>query len=175
MEADDNRKALPHNQHPEPPPREADNLNPHAHVQGKTKTARSKRTLPLPEKTATALRVRASIQQADLRAAGEGWAETGLVFTTTLGTPIEPSNLRRTFDKDIAAAGVRRIRFHDMRHTCASLLLAQGVQMRVVMEVLGHSNMAFTSDIYSHVAPTTLRSASEAMNSALDVNDSGLK
>lgn len=142
---------------------------------GPTKTARSKRTLPLPEKTATALRARASIQQADLRAAGEGWVETGLVFTTTLGTPIEPSNLRRTFDKDIAAAGVRRIRFHDMRHTCASLLLAQGVQMRVVMEVLGHSNMAITSDIYSHVAPTTLRSASEATNSALDVNDPGLK
>lgn len=62
-----------------------------------------------------------------------------------------------------------------MCHTCASLLLAQGVQMRVVMEVLGHSNMAITSDIHSHVAPTTLRSASEAMNSALDVNDSGLK
>jgi integrase len=142
---------------------------------GPTKTARSKRTLPLPEKTATALRARASIQQADLRAAGDGWVDTGLVFTTTLGTPIEPSNLRRTFDKDIATAGVRRIRFHDMRHTCASLLLAQGVQMRVVMEVLGHSNMAITSDIYSHVAPTTLRSASEAMNSALDVNDSGLK
>ncbi|HXG71258.1 tyrosine-type recombinase/integrase [Plantibacter sp. RU18] len=66
-------------------------------------------------------------------------------------------HLRRSFDRDILTANVRRIRFHDMRHTCASLLLAEGVQMRVVMEVLGHANMAITSDIYSHVAPTTLR------------------
>ncbi|WP_370581964.1 tyrosine-type recombinase/integrase [Plantibacter sp. VKM Ac-2876] len=63
---------------------------------------------------------------------------------------------------------MRRVRFHDMRHTCASLLLAQGVQMRSVMEILGHANMAITSDIYFHVAPTTLRNASDAMNAALD-------
>ncbi|WP_175117478.1 site-specific integrase [Plantibacter sp. MCCC 1A11337] len=134
---------------------------------GPTKTKRSRRTLPLPERAADALKRRHAIQDGDRRAAGPAWDDTGLVFTTKIGTPIEPSNLRRTFDKDIAAAGVRRIRFHDMRHTCASLLLSQGVQMRVVMEILGHSNMAITSDIYSHVAPATLKSASAAMNSAL--------
>jgi ABC-type amino acid transport system permease subunit len=61
-----------------------------------------------------------------------------------------------------------------MRHTCASLLLSQGVQMPVVMEILGHSNMAITSDIYSHVAPVTLKSASAAMNSALDARGPSL-
>ncbi|MBD8535567.1 tyrosine-type recombinase/integrase [Plantibacter sp. CFBP 13570] len=61
-----------------------------------------------------------------------------------------------------------------MRHTCASLLLSQGVQMPVVMESLGHSNMAITSDIYSHVAPATLKSASAEMNSVLDARGPSL-
>jgi len=135
---------------------------------GTTKTKRSRRTLPLPERAADALKRRHAIQDGDRRAEGPAWEDNGLVFTTKIGKPIEPSNLLRTLDKDIATAGVRRIRFHDMRHTCASLLLSQGVQMRVVMEILGHSNMAITSDIYSHVAPATLKGASEAMNSALN-------
>jgi len=80
---------------------------------------------------------------------------------------IEPRNLSRLFDALIAAAGVRRIRFHDLRHTCASLLLAQGVAPRVVMEVLGHSQLAMTTDLYSHVMPTALREAADAMDRAL--------
>lgn len=56
---------------------------------------------------------------------GPGWTESGLVFTSSVGTVIEPRNLTRFFDELIAKAGVRRIRFHDLRHTCASLLLAQ--------------------------------------------------
>jgi len=70
------------------------------------------------------------------------WEETGLVFTTTVGTVIEPRNLARVLDALIVEAGVRRIRLHDMRHTCASLLLAQGVPARVVMEVLGTRSWA---------------------------------
>jgi integrase len=62
---------------------------------------------------------------------------------------------------------VRRIRFHDLRHTCASLLLAQGVSPRVVMDVLGHSQLAITTDLYSHVMPTALREAADAMDRAL--------
>jgi integrase len=62
--------------------------------------------------------------------------------------------LNRFFDELIAKARVRRIRFHDLRHTCASLLLAQNVPARVVMEILGHSQLAMTTDLYSHVMPT---------------------
>jgi integrase len=80
---------------------------------------------------------------------------------------IEPRNLSRLFDALIADAGVRRIRFHDLRHTCASLLLAQGVPPRVVMDVLGHSQLAMTTDLYSHVMPTALREAADAMDRAL--------
>ncbi len=80
---------------------------------------------------------------------------------------LEPRNLDRLFDDLVGKAGVRRIRFHDLRHTCASLLLSQGVPARVVMDVLGHSQMAVTMDLYSHVMPTALREAAEAMDRAL--------
>ena len=64
-------------------------------------------------------------------------------------------------------SGVRRIRFHDLRHTCASLLLAQGVPPRAVMDVLGHSQLSITMDLYSHVMPSALRDAAVAMDRAL--------
>jgi hypothetical protein len=72
------------------------------------------------------------------------WAslgDSGLVFTSSVGTVIEPRNLTRFFNEQIAKAGIRRIRFHDLRRTCASMLLAQGVPARVVMDVLGHSQL----------------------------------
>jgi integrase len=64
-------------------------------------------------------------------------------------------------------SGVRRIRFHDLRHMCASLLLAQGVSPRVVMDVLGHSQLSINMDLYSHVMPSALRDAADAMDRAL--------
>lgn len=71
------------------------------------------------------------------------------------------------FDELIAKARVRRIRFHDLRHTCAPLLLAQNVPARVVMEILGHSQLAMTTDLYIHVMPTALREAADAMDLVL--------
>ena len=85
---------------------------------------------------------------------GCSWQESGLVFTTSVGTVVEPRNLSRTFEHLVQRSGVRRIRFHDLRHTCASLLLAQGVSPRVVMDVLGHSQLSITMDLYSHVMPS---------------------
>ena len=76
----------------------------------------------------------------------------------------ESRNLNRFFDELVTKAGVRRIRFHDLRHTCASLLLAQNVPARVVMEILGHSQLAMTTDLYSYVMPTALREAADAMD-----------
>ena len=71
---------------------------------------------------------------------------------------------RRPLRPSPAGQRVRRIRFHDLRHTCASLLLAQNVPARVVMEILGHSQLAITTDLYSHVMPTALREAADAMD-----------
>lgn len=86
---------------------------------------------------------------------------------------IEPRNLARVLDGLIVEAGVRRIRLHDLRHTCASLLLAQGVSPRVVMEVLGHSQLGITMNLYSHVMPSALRDAADAIDRALGDQDEG--
>lgn len=134
-------------------------------VFGPPKSDRSRRTIPLPATSAKVLRVHRARQAAEALALGPDWPDLGLVFTSAAGTLVEPRNLSRFFDQLIASTGVRRIRFHDLRHTCASLLLAQGVPARVVMDVLGQ--LAITTDLYSHVMPTALREAADAMDRVL--------
>ena len=128
---------------------------------------RSRRTIPLPVTSVRIPREYRVRQASEKLAVGPAWADQGLVFTSTAGTVVEPRNLARLFDELTKEAGVRRIRFHDLRHTCASLLLAQGVTPRVVMEVLGHSQLSITMGLYSHVMPTALRAAADAMDRAL--------
>lgn len=140
-------------------------------VIGPPKSARSRRTVPLPLVVVDALRIRHTEQLAERTAAGDFWNETGLVFTTTIGTNLEPSNLRRTFNSLVESAGVRAIRFHDLRHTCASLLFAQGVPPRVVMDLLGHSTLSITTDLYAHVMPSALVDAASAMDALLSPED----
>jgi integrase len=129
-------------------------------------TERSKRTVRLPAVCVEALR-RHQERQAEERAAAHYWVDTGLVFTTKIGTAIDPRNVNRWLAELCSRAGVRSIRPHDLRHTCASLLLAQGVPARVVMEILGHSQIAVTMDIYSHVLPAMQDDAAERMDGAL--------
>ena len=86
-----------------------------------------------------------------------------LVFTTSIGTPIEPRNLSRHFELLRERAGVRRVRFHDLRYGCASLLFDLGVPLRMVMEILGHSQISTTSDIYTHVMPAQYREVADAL------------
>ncbi|MEU9112971.1 site-specific integrase [Streptomyces sp. NPDC048483] len=104
------------------------------------KTQRSARRVALPSECVTALRAQRAQQTADMKAAGETWKGNrhDLIFTTKNGTPIEPRNLNRSFEALCARAEVRRVRFHDLRHTCASLLHEQGADARMIMEVLGH-------------------------------------
>ena len=131
------------------------------------KTARSRRTLPLPASVVTAL-VDHRVNQQELRsAAGPRWTESDLVFTTRVGTPIHPRNDHRAFVALLRSAGLRRVRLHDLRHTTASLLLSQGVSPRVVMEILGHSQISVTMNTYSHVSPELNRAAAEGMQQAL--------
>ena len=136
-------------------------------VFGPPKSAKSRRTIPLPATSMKVLRAHRAGHAAEMLALGPPWVDSGLVFTSSVGTVIEPRNLTRFFDEQIAKAGIRRIRFHDLRHTCASMLLAQGVPARVVMDVLGHSQLAITTDLYSQVMPTALREAADAMDRAL--------
>ena len=134
---------------------------------GPPKSRRSIRDIPLPAYAVRVLGEHRDRQEAERVGVEPYWQESGLVFTTTIGTAIEPRNLLRSLDQLIMRAGVRRIRFHDLRHTCASLLLAQGVPPRVVMDVLGHSQFSITMDLYSHVMPTALREAADAIDRAM--------
>jgi len=89
------------------------------------------------------------------------------VFTTTHGTPLDGITITRRFQRILAGAGLPHQRFHDLRHACASLLLAQGVPARVVMETLGHSEISLTLNTYSHVMPSVGREAAERMDQLL--------
>ncbi|AOP46044.1 tyrosine-type recombinase/integrase [Streptomyces lydicus] len=124
-----------------------------------TKNRRS-RTIPLPLMCVAPLRWQRLRQEAQRRAAGDDWSSNGdHVFTTRTGRPIEPRNLSRSFERIGQAAGLPRIRLHDARHGCASLLFAAGVQPRVVMEILGHSQIAVTMNVYTHVSEDSRREA----------------
>jgi integrase len=131
------------------------------------KTRQSRRTIALPTVVIDALQHHKARQSQERLLAGTRWHETGLVFTSTIGTPIEVGNLRRSFWRLLDKACLPRMRFHDLRHSCASLLLVQGVPARVVMETLGHSNISITMDTYTHVLPELQRQAADAMDRAL--------
>ena len=91
--------------------------------------------------------------------AEEAWHDSGLVFTASHGTPVDPRNLHRLFKERAAAAGVPIIPVHSTRRTCASLLLELDVHPRVTMQILRHSQIAVTMDIYAQVAPASTRAA----------------
>lgn len=98
---------------------------------------------------------------------GEGWQDTGLVFTRENGAMLSPELVSRRFKQLARQAGVPVIRFHDMRHTSASLALAAGVAMKVVSDRLGHSTTTITADLYTHVTPAVARHAAEAIAASL--------
>lgn len=131
------------------------------------KTPRSRRTVPLPNAVVDALRTHERSQAETRATAGEAWQERGFVFATRTGGPIHPRNDYRSFRALLTKAGLRRVRLHDLRHTAASLLLEQGVHPRVVMEILGHSQISLTMNTYSHVVPDTVRSATDSVQEAL--------
>ncbi|MDX3094584.1 tyrosine-type recombinase/integrase [Streptomyces sp. ME19-03-3] len=93
------------------------------------------------------------------------------MFTTRYGTPIEPRNFDRSSEGRSAKAGVRRIRLHDMRHTCGSLLAALDVHPRIAMQILRHSKIAVTMEIYTHVPTEATRKALRRLGKHLDTQD----
>lgn len=143
---------------------------------GTPKTTRSVRTVSLPKRCVTALTAHQDAQEQQRMIAGEKWKPlphqpSGLVFTTPTGRPLDPRGLNRMLTILCRNAKIRRVRVHDLRHTCASLLLAQGVDARTIMETLGHSTITMTLDTYAHVMNTTLRAAAERMDDALGRDD----
>jgi integrase len=130
------------------------------------KTAASKRTIALPNICVQALRTHRRRQNEE-RLRAVAWQDFGLVFTSRLGTPLEHRGLSRVFDSLLERAGLPHRRLYDLRHTSASILLAQGVQPRVLQDILGHSSYRLTMDTYAHVMAPAMRDAAAAMDRAL--------
>jgi integrase len=132
------------------------------------KTERSKKPIALPSLIVDTLKARRTEQARERLLAGRRWRETDLVFTSRIGTPLFDRNVTRDFKLMLGKAGIpSSTRLYDLRHTCATLLIAQGVHPRVVMETLRHSQYKLTMDLYSHVMPDLQREAASAMDVAL--------
>jgi integrase len=133
-------------------------------VKGKTKRESSKRTIPLPTVTIAALRRHVAQQERERLFAGERWKDTGYIFATRIGTPMERRNLLRDWYKLMAGSGLPQIRLHDLRHSAATLLMLQGDHPRTVMEILGHKDLNTTMKIYGHVVDAMKQDAADRMD-----------
>ncbi len=140
----------------------------HQLLRREVKTETSEAPLPLPGVCVTALKIRQRHQDADRARAGQAWVETDLVFTTRHGTPIELRNFNRSFNRCIAAARVPTITVHGTRKTCGSLLAALDVHPRVAMQILRHSKIAVTMEIYTEVPSAATREALGKLGQWLD-------
>ncbi len=133
-------------------------------VVGEPKTLRSRRTLDMPDLAIDALKRHRDQQENERTDAGDTWIDTGLVFTTTLGTPIDPSNLRREFDKLTRKAGIGHWHPHELRHSAASLLSAAGVPLEQISDVLGHEGPRTTAAVYRHLVNPSVTAGKAPMD-----------
>ena len=136
-------------------------------VTSDTKTFRSRRAVNLPRPVVAALLDHEARQMVERRRRGERWRDTGFIFTTTVGTPIDPRNFYREFRGLCEEAGLGHWHPHELRHSAASLMLTQGVKLHVVSRVLGHSSIRMTSDVYGHILEPDRHEAAAAMGALL--------
>jgi integrase len=133
----------------------------------RTKTASSDATLPLPPICVVALKDQHNAQTAAKEEVGMAWHDNGLVITTKFGTPVEPRNFLRYWDRRCELAGVRRITVHDARRTCGTLLADLDVHPRVAMQILRHANFKITMEIYTQVTDQQTRDALKRLGASL--------
>jgi integrase len=134
---------------------------------GLVKTATSRRSVNLPAPVIAALRHQKKRQAEERLAAGSSWTDLGLVFPNEVGKPIDSSNLRRDFAAACDKAGLGHWHPHELRHSAASLMLEQQVPIEVVSDVLGHSTIRMTADVYGHIRSPQRQLAAEAMTEVL--------
>ena len=137
------------------------------HTLGETKTRRGRRQINLTPRTVNALKAHRKKQlEEKMRLAGL-YKDHSLIFASGVETPVNPENLvKRSFKPLLKKASLPEIRFHDLRHTCATLLLSRGVHPKLVQELLGHATIAMTLDTYSHYLPSMGDQAAGAMGNA---------
>ncbi len=139
----------------------------HRYVEAETKTKRSRRNIVLPQIVVDLL-LQHRVHQAEVKSeAGEHWQERDLVFCTSLGTPLNPNKVLERFKTLLKRAGLPDMRFHDLRHSAATILLTMRIHPKIVQELLGHNQISMTMDIYSHVLPTMQGDAMSQLNDAL--------
>ena len=143
-----------------------------ARVDGKLKllepkTDRSRRSVSRPDVVVTALRAHRTRQRMERLVAGSRWQDTGHVFATTIGTPLEAARVTRSFALALERAGLPHIRFHDLRHAAATFLLAQGFTLEDVKNLLGHSSIVLTSNTYGHVLEGRQQQVARGMDMVL--------
>ncbi len=132
------------------------------------KTKGSRRTVRLSRTASEAVRGHLERQLGEINRAGALWRENGLIFASETGEPLSRQHVTaHRFKPLLKRTGLPEIRSHDLRHTCATLLLSENVNPKVVSEMLGHASIAITLDTYSHVLPTMQESAAKAMEEAL--------
>ena len=131
------------------------------------KTRTSKRSVPLPAPVVDALRQHQVRQAKERLKAGPNWVDSGMVFTSGIGTPLDPDNLSRSWYAVRSVLGEPLPRFHDLRHTCVSLLLAEGVPPHIVQQIAGHSTIGVTMTIYAHASLDEKRAAMQRLGERL--------
>jgi integrase len=136
-------------------------------VFGEPKTVRGRRSVALDGDTVAALRAHRKVQAAERLALGPGHRDQGLVFCREDGAPLHPERVSAVFAGHARAAGLPRIRLHDVRHSYATLALAAGVHPKVVSERLGHAAISLTLDTYSHAVPALQEDAAERVSALL--------
>ncbi|MGW2038340.1 tyrosine-type recombinase/integrase [Streptomyces virginiae] len=136
-----------------------------------TKTRASERRIALPGECIRSLKEHREAWEGERESVAGDWKDSGLVFSTPTGGPIDPANLNRHFRALLNRAGLRRIRFHDLRHSTATLLLEQGVELVVIKELLGHAHIGVTATVYAHVRLRLQRDAIDLLGRALHRSD----
>lgn len=136
-------------------------------VIGEPKTERSRRDVPLSPATVLLLRSVKATQAGERLKAGSVWVETGHVFTTANGSAVDPRNALRAISTAAKASGMTDVGLHTLRHSAATAMLEAGVPLRTVSELLGHSSVAVTGDVYGHVSTEGARSAVERLSAAM--------
>lgn len=139
------------------------------------KSAAGRRVIALGVTTVEKLRKHQDIQFVESQMVGSSWKENDMIFPSSTGTPMDPSNLYHNFKRLLIKAELPDVRFHDLRHTAATLMLQQGIHPKVVQERLGHSDISLTLNTYSHVLPGMQDEAAGKLDELLTpINVSGV-
>jgi len=131
------------------------------------KSRSGNRTIILGTQALELLKVHRREQQILISSVGEKWVDLDLVFPSYVGTPVTGSNIRRAFRRLLKASGLPKIRFHDLRHTAASLMLNHGIPVLIVSKRLGHSKPSITIDVYGHLIPSQQAEAAQLMDNLM--------